>query len=71
MKTNSEIVNSINKKLNEAKKEFEQATNELTSLKKDNNIETAQKFMVLKDKTMFFKTLILVYDDLLKEINNV
>lgn len=65
MKTVPEILNIINTKIDEHKKEVEACSGGLEALqKKEKALDNAMKHMVLKDKIIFHKACLLVLNDL-------
>lgn len=70
MKQVPEIVTLINRKIREHKVEIEGASIELLNMRKDGQIQTAMKHMVLKDKMVFHKACIATLEDLLKDIES-
>lgn len=68
MKLAVDILLSLNKKIDEHKKEIELVNEQFAELKKEVSPQTAMKHMVLKDKIMFHKACLLCLEDLKKEI---
>lgn len=67
MKNQSEILHLIRTKISEHQIEIEGCVRDLGTLKKD-SLESATKYLVLKDKLVFHKAVVMCLEDLRQEI---
>ena len=70
MKSIEEIIKDIEIKIKEHKDIIEEVNYDIKGMRKDAKLETAQKYMILKDKILFHQSSVMVLTDLLKGIKD-